>query len=171
MKLEVLNLEITARYHESLYVMKWVFEKLKKLKNVEIDFSCSGLEDGRAGEGCFVVALATNNPDLRVLHLENYPSLSDETLDLLANSCPGLEEFRYSYRRFNVDITDRGIERLVVAAKNLKHLHLDLGRAPRVTKDLVKRLREEYQDLITLKINRSRVLPVPNQIWAHLLHD
>ena len=117
--------------------MKWVFEKLKK----------------------FVVALATNNPDLRVLHLKNYPSLSDETLDLLATSCPGLEEFRYSYRRFNVDITDRGIERLVVAAKNLKHLHLDLGRKPLVTEDLVKRLRGKYQDLlitltrITFRIN------------------
>merc|ERR1719154_620154 len=131
--------------------MKWVFEKLKKLKKVEIDCSCPHLEDGRAGEGCFVVALATNNPDLRVLHLKNYPSLSDETLDLLANSCPGLEELRYSYRRFNIDITDRAIERLVVTAKNLKHLHLDLGKKPLVTEDLVKRLRGKYQDLhITL---------------------
>ena len=83
----------------------------------------------------------------RVLHLKNYPSLSDETLDLLANSCPGLEEFRYRYQRINRAITDRGIERMVGAAKNLKHLHLELGRNPEVTEDLVKRLRGEYQDL------------------------
>merc|ERR1740123_571284 len=115
--------------------MKLVFKKLKKLKKVEIYFLSYYLEDGHAGEGCFVVALATNNPDLRVLHLMNFGSLSDETLDLLANSCPGLEEFRYRYQRINRAITDRGIERMVGAAKNLKHLHLELGWNPEVTKD------------------------------------
>ena len=37
---------------------------------------------------------------------------------------------------------------MVGAAKNLKRLQLILGRAPRVTKDLVKRMREEYQYLL-----------------------
>ena len=95
-----------------------------------------------------MLALATNNPDLRDLNLLNYPPLSDETLVLLANSCLGLEEFSYSSVYPNRAITDCGIERMVGAAKNLKRLHLNLGRAPRVTKELVKRLREEYPYLL-----------------------
>jgi len=155
-KLEVLNLLIEG-HRESLSVMKTVFEKLKKLKEVKIwlfgqpkfGLDDHHLEDGVVDESCFVDALATNNPDLRALCLMNYPSLSDETLALLANSCPCLEEFSYRcYRGVNRAITDCGIERMVGAAKNLKRLHLNLGRAPRVTKELVKRLREEYPYLI-----------------------
>merc|ERR1719435_467238 len=129
-------------YHDSLIpIMKSVFKKLRKLKRVEIDFV-----SGVARE-CFVDALVTNNPDLTVLHLMNYSFLSDETLDLLANSCLGLEEFSYTCVDDGEDnraLSDRGIERMLDSAKNLKHLRLDLdlfrGRAPRVTRDLGMRL-------------------------------
>jgi len=158
-KLEVLDLQMTG-YRDSLSVMKTlksVFGKLKKLKKVKIDFDSIDLfelddnhfEDRVVDESCFVGALATNNPDLTVLCLMNYPSLSDETLVLLANSSLGLEEFKYcGYLGVNVAVTDRGIERMVGATKNLKRLHLILGRAPRVTKDLVKRMWEEHQYLL-----------------------
>ena len=161
-KLEVLNLLI-AGHRESLSVMKTVFGKLKKLKEVKIWLFGLGclddhhLEDGVVDERCFVGALATNNPDLRALNLLNTPPLSDETLVLLANSCLGLEEFSYStssgYLGFNIAITDSGIERMVGAAKNMKHLHLNLGRLPRVTEELVKRLGEEYPYLLSLLSN------------------
>ena len=149
-KLEVLNLMITE-YHDSLIpIMKSVFKKLRKLKRVDIDFGY-GLVG--VGEG-FVDALVTNNPDLRVLHLMNYSFLSDETLDLLANSCLGLEEFSYSCvddGKDNRALSDRGIERMVDSAKNLKYLRLDLdlfrGRAPRVTRDQVRRLWWLYPDI------------------------
>ena len=147
-KLEVLNLMITG-YHDSLIpIMKSVFKKLRKLKRVEIDFVSGVVRE------CFVDALVTNNPDLRVLHLMNYSFLSDETLDLLANSCLGLEEFSYSCvddGKDNRALSDRGIERMVDSAKNLKYLRLDLdlfrGRAPRVTRDQVRRLWWLYPDI------------------------
>ena len=74
-KLEVLNLQI-ARSHESLSVMKTVFEKIKKLKEVKIRLLVAWdhhhFEDGGIGESCFVGDLATNNPDLTVLNLLSY---------------------------------------------------------------------------------------------------
>ena len=39
-----------------------------------------------------VVALAENNPDPKVLRIRIYPTLSDATIDVLIQSCPGLEE-------------------------------------------------------------------------------
>ena len=45
-------------------------------------------------------------------------------------------------------LTDSGVERILgaAAAENLKHL--GLGRAPRVTKDLVERMKIEYPGLV-----------------------
>ena len=146
-KLEVLNLMITGYHYSLIPTMKSVFKKLKKLKRVEIDFVCGVVRE------CFVDALVTNNPDLTVLHLMNYSFLSDETLYLLANSCLGLEEFSYSSvdGEDNTALSDRGIERMVGSAKNLKHLRLDLDlfrfRAPHVTWDLVRRLWFLYPDI------------------------
>jgi len=196
-RLEVLNLVIKHNYSfhtntNSLPVMKTVFQKLKKLKNVKI--SPSHYDES------LVVTLAKNNPDLTGLHLMNYPSLSDECVDLLANSCPGFQEFNISFTHSDIEmtklsssipnlkhllvggcygarggivveeqlikivekfrrleridletrfchfaLTDSGVERIVRAAEDLKHL--GLGWAPRVTKDLVERLRIEYPDL------------------------
>ena len=47
----------------------------------------------------------------------NYPSLTGETVDVLANSCPGLEELTFSFR----DI-DREINKLSSSFPNLKQL-------------------------------------------------
>ena len=99
----------------------------------------------------------------------DYRPLSDKTLDTLANSCPGLEEFSYSCCPFtyglnpslwfpiNTDLTDLGIERMVDSAKNLKHLRLDTGRTPRVTEDLGKRLRLLYPYLHIKIIRTMRI--------------
>ena len=143
-----------------------------------------------------VVALAENNTSLKMLRLRNYPYLSDETVDVLANSCPALEELAISFSRGDdaidklsssfpriksliiggstvpIDttdqkltkyveafrslesldlvvstyhVTDSGIERMVSSADNLKHL--TIRGAPRVTEDLVERLRKEYPSL------------------------
>ena len=195
-KLEVLNLVIKHNpsfqnsHTNSLPVMKTMFQKLKKLKNVKI--SPSHYDES------LVVTLAKNNPDLTGLHLMNYPSLSDECVDLLVNSCPGLQEFNISFTHSDIEmtkltssipnlkhllvggcygarggivveeqlikivdkfrrleridlagdhyaLTDSGVERIVGAAEDLKHLNL--GWAPRVTEDLLERLRMEYPDL------------------------
>ena len=131
----------------------------------------------------------------------NFSSLSDETIEILVNSCPCLEDFiinsshseseinklssswpnlkclevrggigiehtdekligyaekfrsleRLSSFGFDpyVNVTDSGIERLVKTAEKLKYLGLV---APKVTKDLVIRLRAEYPNL-DLRIN------------------
>ena len=127
-------------------VMKNVFEKLKKLKKVEFSFPCCDDEG-------LVDALARNNPDLTVLCLKmNYHSLSDQTIELLANSCPGLEKFGYRCDHLigvNRALTDDGIERMVCSAKNLKLLRLYICQAPRVTKDrvLARRLELHYPHL------------------------
>ena len=141
-----------------------------------------------------MVTLAENNPELTGLRFWNYPTLSDKSIDVLANSCPGLQELNFSFRDvehevnklsssfpdlkhlfargcdesddetmvkfvkkfrsleklkldfYNKVITDSGIERMVDAAKNLKYL--DVGWAPKVTKDLIVRLRMKYPDLV-----------------------
>ena len=122
-KLEVLNLVISGN-HDNLPVLKSVFKKLKKLKKVDIELDYVYGVDGE----CFVVDLATNNPDLTELYLMNYPSLTDETLELLANSCLGLEEFSswcVIQSHVNRALTHSGIERMVSLAKNLRWLRLD----------------------------------------------
>ena len=148
--------------------MKSVFEKLKKLENVKIFLPTSYYDES------LVTTLAKNNPDLTRLVFTDYPSLSDGCVDLLADSCPGLQEVRIGFRQGNREIvnerlvnfvkkfrrleklevrchkiTEDGIERLLGAAKNLKYLDVDW--APMVTNDLVERLRMEYPDL-TLRI-------------------
>ena len=121
-KLEVLNLVISHdsldRFHNSIQsrinslpIMKTVFQKLKKLKKVEIYLPASDYDES------LVVTLAENNLDLTSLRLMNYPSLSDETIDVLANFCPGLEELNISFR----DI-DREINKLSSSFPNLKQL-------------------------------------------------
>ena len=177
-KLEVLNLWISHRKIDKNYslptnsaTMKNVFEKLKKLKYVKISLPTSYQDES------LMTTLAKNNPDLTGLHFMDYPSLSDESVDHLAESCPGLQEVRIGYshgpseivneklvnfvkkfrwlERLDVrchQITDDGTERIVGAAKNLKYLHVDW--APKVTKDLVDRLKMEYPDL-TFMINNG----------------
>ena len=115
-KLEVLKLRISnnTSVHprtDSLPAMKTVFEKLKKLKDVEIslpDFDVS-----------LVVTLGKNNPDLTGLHLVNYPPLSDETINVLADSCPGLQEFSISFAN-----GDREISKLSSSFPDLKRLFI-----------------------------------------------
>ena len=145
--LELLNLKITKNQvaifplEGVAATMKAVFEKLNKLKEVKLSLPCCDDEG-------LVDALAKSNPDLTVLHLSmDYHSLSDQTIELLANSCPGLEDFRYRCDRrdgVNRALTDGGIERMVGSAKNLKHLRLFICQAPRVTKDLARRLELQY---------------------------
>lgn len=174
-KLEVLNLWITHNCSDRNYslptdsaTMKSVFEKLKKLKNVKISLPTSYYDES------LVTTLAKNNPDLTGLHIMDYPSLSDGCVDLLADSCPGLQEVRIGFshgpseivneklvnfvkkfrwlERLDVksyNITDDGIERVVGAAKSLKYLG---GWASKVTYNLVERLRMEYPD-VTFSIN------------------
>ena len=118
-KLEVLNLAITNQASveprtDSLPAMKIVFEKLKKLKIVVVslpDFDMS-----------LVATLGKNNQDLMGLHLLDYPSLTDESVNVLAESCPGLQEFSISY------IVDSEINRLSSSFPNLKRLFVgDVG--------------------------------------------
>ena len=87
-QLEVLNLAIRnhhSGYDESFSMLETVFQQLKKLKEVKL-FPAFYDES-------LVVALAENNPDLKVLHGMTYSSLSDRTVDILVNSCPGFEKF------------------------------------------------------------------------------
>ena len=196
-QLEVLQLRITrdiplSYNSNSLPVMKRVFKQLKKLKRVDIRT--------RDYDDSLVVTLAENNPNLRALCLKDYPSLSEETVDVLAKFCLGLEELAIGFSRGNSAInklsssfpnlkrleigrttdttdekltqyveafmrlesldlpgytphvTESGIERMVSSAENLKHF--GISRAPRVTSDLVKRLRTVYPGL-DLRINHS----------------
>ena len=199
-KLEVLNLmfgNYRSNYIESFKVMERVFQTLRKLKEVK-------LYPANYGED-LVISLAENNPDLKVIWNMNFSSLSNETIEVLINSCPCLENFIISsshseneinklssswpnlkcldvrhrglslfsgillkdeklieyaerFRRLErlslahipyINITDSGIERLVGSAEKLKYLSLV---APKVTRNLVKRLRTKYPSL-DLRIN------------------
>ena len=189
-QLEVLTLVIRnyhSGYVKSFEVLERVFQQLKKLKEVKLYPGCYGEN--------LVISLAENNPDLKVFEGMDFSSLSDETIEVLVNSCPGLEEFFISsshseneiiklssywpnlkclqvcgidlkdeklveyaekfrsLERLILDycpyVTYSGIERLVNSAEKLKYLSL---WAPKVTKDLVKRLRAEYPNL-EIKIN------------------
>ena len=198
--LEVLDLQLMGFYdfypftciRKSFAAMEKVFQKLNKLKEVDI-FPAHYDES-------LVVALAENNPDLKVLKAMIFSSLSDDTIDVLVNSCPGLEEFTISashsenavtklssywpnlkclrvgglptgidhsdqkliayFEEFKnlemlflngsyVNVTDFGVEMLLGSAEKLKHLNLN---APKVTRNLVERLRIEYPD-VNLRIN------------------
>ena len=182
-------------YGESYEVLERVFQQLKKLKEVKLDPACYGES--------LVIALAENNPDLRVLWGKVFSSFSDETIEVIVNSCPALEDIiissSHSESEINkissswpnlkilevrgfmfggidhkdekligyaekfrslerlssfgydpyVNVTDSGIERLVNSAEKLRYLSLV---APKVTKDLVIRLRAEFPNL-DLRIN------------------
>ena len=69
--------------------------------------------------------------------------MDDETMVKFVKKFERLEKLELEF--FNEVITDIGIERMVDAAKNLKYLRVDW--APKVTKDLIVRLRMEYPNL------------------------
>ena len=118
-KLEVLNLNLNTSpqrsYSNSLPAMKTVFQKLKKLKTVEI--SPPHYTRGVHYDETLLVNLAQNNPDLTGLRLMNYPSLSDRCVDLLAHFCPGLQEFNISFTHSDIEIN-----KLSSSFPNLKRL-------------------------------------------------
>ena len=116
-KLEVLNLVISHReegFHprsNSLPSMKNVFQTLKKLKNVNISLPDSNYDES------LVVTLAKNSPDLTSLRFMNYPPLSEESVDILASSCPSLQELNIRFRDGGSDIN-----KLSSSFPNLKQL-------------------------------------------------
>lgn len=91
--------------------MKTVFQKLKKLKNVVVFPPKSHYDES------LVVTLAQNNPDLTGLRFRNYPSLSDECVDLLSHSCPSLQEINISFTHSYLEIN-----KLSSSFPNLKRL-------------------------------------------------
>lgn len=191
-ELKLLKHLLNSGHRNSYAAIKKVFRQLKKLKKVDI-FPAHYDES-------LVVALAENNPDLKVLNGMIFSSLSDDTIEVLVNSCPDLQEFTISASRSEsavrklssfwpnlkglevrglptgidhsdekliayaekfrnleklflngsyVNVTGFGIEMLLDSAEKLKHLSLN---APKVTRNLVERLRIENPD-INLRIN------------------
>ena len=143
-QLEVLQLTIERDYYNrppssnsnSLPVMKRVFKQLKKLKEVDIqtpDFDES-----------LVVTLAENNPNLRALRFKNHPFLSDEIIDVLANSCPGLEEFTISFEG------EGSINKLSSSFPNLKRL--EIGNA-KITYEKLTTFVEKFKSLESLDLH------------------
>merc|ERR1719282_1510760 len=111
-KLEVLNLVIRnshSGYVESFEALERVFQQLKKLKEVTLDPACYGEN--------LVITLAENNPDLKVIEGMNFSSLSDETIEVLVNSCPCLEDFIISSNH-----SESEINKLSTSWPNLKCL-------------------------------------------------
>ena len=113
-KLEVLNLEL-RNYHsshvESFEVLERVFQQLKKLKEVKLYPPCYGEN--------LVIALAENNPNLKVICGKVFSFLTDETIEVLVNSCPGLEDFIISYSH-----SESEINKLSSSWPNLKCLEV-----------------------------------------------
>ena len=90
-----------------------------------------------------MVTLAENNPNLRALRLKNYPFLSDGIIDVLANSCPGLEEFAISFEGGGA------INKLSSSFPNLKHL--ELGDA-KITDEKLMTFVEKFKSLESLDL-------------------
>ena len=117
-QLEELKLVITnygSGYGESFLMLETVFQQLKKLKKVDL-FPAFYDES-------LVVALAENNPELKLIQGMLFSSLSDETIEVLVNSCPSLEEFRIRSNH-----SESNLNKLSSSWPNLKRL--EIGTAP-----------------------------------------
>ena len=66
-----------------------------------------------------VIALAENNPNLKVICGKVFSFLTDETIEVLVNSCPGLEDFIISYSH-----SESEINKLSSSWPNLKCLEV-----------------------------------------------
>lgn len=104
--------------------MKRLFQQLKKLKEVDI-FPDTNTSKLAFYNESVMVALVGNNPDLTVLRLKGYPPLSDRIIDVLVNSCPGLEEINISPSQ-----SESSIQKLSSSCPNLKCL--EVGWYPRI---------------------------------------
>ena len=135
------SLTFSMSNSNSLPVMKRVFQQLKKLKEVDI-FT-------RDYDDSLVVALAQNNTSLKSLRLRNYPSLSDETVDVLANSCPALEGFAISSINF-----ESAINKLSSAFPNMKCLEIDsrLTSSFKFKDEMFNKCVEAFRHLESLKV-------------------
>ena len=126
--------------NENTYpVMKKVLQNLKKLKKVEIKPITSY-------DQSLVVALAENNPDLKVLRIRIYPTLSDDTIDVLIKSCPGLEEMILCSSQ-----SKSSIEKLSSSFPKMKRLEIS-GLAGNMDEKLTKYV-ETFRSLESLDLS------------------
>ena len=187
--LEELDLDVEllgVDVDEDREILKNLFLQLRKLKVVQMSHANDAV----------VTALATNNPDLRILSIHDWCDLTDYGILALADSCPDLEELRLNddltmcalnhlsasckkikylqleeircednedfeemlsksigqlislehlWLRYCFELSDSGVERIVRAARKLKHLRIDV--APKVTESLVQKLRLENPEV------------------------
>ena len=145
-QLEVLKLELTHNGSGHIAALKNVFQQLKKLKKVYIyptQFDES-----------LVVALAENNPDLKVIRRMIYSSLSDRTVDILFNSCPGLEDFIISSSH-----SENEINKLSSLWPNLKCLEVRGSSAlwDDMDADLISKYVEKFRSLERLVLRGNYI--------------
>ena len=81
-QLEVLKINVEFRGEEDLEITKNIFLQLRKLKVVEISHANDAV----------VIAIASNNRDLKSLSIIECCDVLDKGISALADSCPDLEE-------------------------------------------------------------------------------
>ena len=110
--LEVLDLNVERErgIYEDIEILKNIFLQLRKLKVVKMSHANDAV----------VTALATNNPDLRILSIHDCCDLTDQGILALADSCPDLEELR-----LNDDLTMCALNHLSSSCKKIKYLKFD----------------------------------------------
>ena len=112
-----------------------------------------------------VVALAENNPDLKVLREKIFSSISDETIEVLVNSCPGLEEFFISSSH-----SENKINKLSSSWPNLKCLEVRGSSAlwDCMDADLISKYVEKFRSLERLVL-RGNYVHITNSRIERLL--
>ena len=96
-KLEILKInhnynrrETSSSFREFDLTMKNVFQQLKKLKIVDLNLPGTGLV-----RDDMLVALASNNPGLRVLRVRGHAGFCIvKSIEVLYNKCPDVEELQ-----------------------------------------------------------------------------
>ena len=109
-QLEKITLRVALANEDSRKVLANVFKQLKNLKAVNV----------YPGNNQMVVALAKNNPNLKVLRirLDYQATISEESIQVLGDSCPELEALSTS-------IKIRSLKKLASSCHKLKSLDIE----------------------------------------------
>ena len=156
-QLEVLKIDVKMNikgHGESCRIMSDVFQRLKQLKTVDLTYARSDM----------LFSLASSNPGLKELRVDNCFDIADEVIEALSDKCPALEELK-------IDLFLNEFVPEKLSFPKLKYLDIELATYEVETDvdDTLMKLIEKLVNLKRLNLRGFYIDDVGVEITEHIL--